>query len=420
MHLTDQEKKMLDGGHGEPLRLAMAILVDVGELFGAEDLVQVSQVHLDCSMYLVEAGLEFAERLAEAGGRMAVPTSLNVSAIDFERWKELRVPPQLHEKSRRLENAYLRMGAAPTWTCAPYQQGMIPRFGEQIAWAESNAIAFANSIIGARTNRHGDLMDLCASLTGKVPRFGLHLTENRKAEALIRLRGFNNEMFEDRALYPLLGFSMGEIAQDRIVAMEGIPQQVEIDSLKGFSAAAASSGAVGLFHILGVTPEAQTLEMCFHGKRPAEIMEITPKMIQAVEEKLWTAKGDRADLVALGCPHFSFAEFRALAELMIEKKVHPSVAFWVFTSRAIYGWVKDSGMLKGLKDSGVTVFTDGCPLQYPHESWSFHTMMTNSAKLVNYCYSQTGLDSAYGSLQDCVETAVEGRICRREPPWRKH
>jgi len=227
-------------------------------------------------------------------------------------------------------------------------------------------------------------------------------------------------MFEDGALYPLLGFSMGEVAQDRIVAIEGMPRDVGIDSLKGFSAAAASSGAVGLFHILGVTPEAQTLGMCFQGKRPAEMMELTPKMIQAVEEKLWTAKDERADLVALGCPHFSFAEFRALAELMTEKKVHPSVALWVFTSRMIYEWVKGSGMLKGLKDSGVMVFTDGCPLQVPHESWSFHTMMTNSAKLANYCYSQTGLDSAYGSLEDCAETAVEGRICRREPLWRKH
>ena len=180
MRLTDQEQEILKGKHGEAPRIALSVLVDLGEVFGAEEMMRVSQVHIDMTIYMVDAGVEFAEGLADLGGKVAVPTSLNPSAIDLERWKEYRAPAKLLDKSRRLERAYLRMGATPTWTCAPYQQGMIPRFGEQIAWGESNAIAFANSIIGARTNRYGDLMDICAAIIGRVPKFGLDSSQRNQ------------------------------------------------------------------------------------------------------------------------------------------------------------------------------------------------------------------------------------------------
>jgi len=420
MRLTHQEQEILKGKHGEAQRIALSVLVDLGEVFGAQEMMRVSQVHVDMTIYMVDAGVEFAEHLADLGGKVAVPTSLNPSAIDLERWKEYRAPAKLLEKSRRLERAYLRMGATPTWTCVPYQQGMIPRFGEQIAWGESNAIAFANSIIGARTNRYGDLMDLCAAIIGKVPKFGLHLTENRKAEVLIHLEGISREMFEDKAVYPLLGFLIGEMAGDRIAAIEGIPQDITMDSLKGLCAAAASSGAVGLVHIIGVTPEAQSLEMCLQGTRPREIFQIMPHMIQDAEERLSTAKRDVADVIIVGCPHFSFAEFRELAQLMEGREVNSSVTFWAITSRAVFEWIRNCGILKDLTDSGVMVFTDACPLQYPKETWHFNGAMTNSGKFANYCFSQTGLDVTFGSLEECVDTAVTGKLCRRESPWRKN
>jgi predicted aconitase len=419
MHLADEEKRIANGEKGEASRMALSILVELGELFGAEEMMEVSQVHIDSSVYMVDAGLEFAERLADLGGKVAVPSSLNISAIDLERWKEYRVPPELLDKCRRMERAYLQMGATPTWTCAPYQHGMIPRFGEQIAWGESNAIAFANSIIGARTNRYGDLVDICASLVGKVPKFGLHLTENRAAEILIHLKDAPEGLFRDKAFYPLMGFVVGEIAGDRIAALEGVPGHVKTDRLKAFSAAAASSGAVGLFHIVGLTPEAQTLEMCFQGKKPKEELAVTLQMIRDAETRLWTAKGMFADLMALGCPHFSFMEFEELARLMAGKRVHESITFWVFTNRTVYEWIKDCGLLRELSESGVMVFTDGCPLEYPKEPWHFTVMMTNSAKLANYCYSRTGLDVAFGSVEDCVDTAVHGKIRRSGSLWLK-
>ncbi|MBW2690153.1 MAG: aconitase X catalytic domain-containing protein [Deltaproteobacteria bacterium] len=411
MHLIEDEKSILDGSQGEAAQIAMKILVDLGEIFGADEMMSITQVHIDTTIYMVDAGVEFAERMAEMGGRFSVPTQLNPSAIDLKRWKELRVDSELLEKSRRIERAYLKMGAMPTWTCAPYQQGLIPKFGEQIAWGESNAIAFANSVIGARTNRYADLMDICAGIIGKVPRFGLHLSENRKAEILITLDGFTDEMFADRAIYPLLGFVFGEIAADRIAALEGVPSDVSIDSLKAFSAAAASSGAVGLFHIIGVTPEAQTLKMCSQ-EEPLERFEITPAMLRNAEERLSDNAIDGPDLIVLGCPHFSVEEFVLLDQLLKGRKIHDSITCWVTTSRAVYAMIEANGILKELQLSGIDVFTDGCPLQYPLGNWAFRSAMSDSGKFVNYCYSQTGLKVAYGSLDECVETAVAGKFCR--------
>jgi hypothetical protein len=419
MRLTDEEKRILDGKNGAAARIALAVLVELGELFGARGLMPVSQVHIDATLYMVDAGLEFAEKMADLGGKVAVPTSLNPSSIDLQRWKAYRVPPEALSKHKRMETAYLKMRATPTWTCAPYQNGIIPRFGEQIAWGESNAIAFANSIIGARTNRYADLMDICAAIIGKVPEFGLHLTENRRAKMLIRLKEITRQMFENEAIYPLLGYLFGEMAGDQVAAITGIPQNIKIDSLKGFCAAAASSGAVGLFHMVEITPEAQTLEMCFHGNKPENEFDITPDLIKKAEDRLWTMKSDAVDLVVAGCPHYSPAEFVRLAQLTAGKKVHRSAVFWVFTNRSVYAWIKDNGILSDLTAAGIMVFTDGCPLQYPKETWHFNGAMTDSAKFANYCFSQRSLDTAYGSLEDCVETAVAGKIIRTKSPWRK-
>jgi len=419
MRLTDEEKSILDGNQGGAARIALAVLVDLGELFGADELMEISQVHIDATLYMVDAGLEFAERIAGLGGEVAVPTSLNPSAIDLLRWKAYRVPAKILTKHKRLEEAYLKMRTIPTWTCAPYQNGIIPRFGEQIAWGESNAIAFANSIIGARTNRYADLMDICAAIIGKVPKFGLHLTANRKAKILIRLKDISAQMFENEAIYPLLGYLLGEMAGDQVATITGIPQNVKIDSLKGFCAAAASSGAIGLFHMVGITPEAQTLEMCLHGNKPEKVIDITPNLVKKAEDRLWTAKSDAVDLIVTGCPHYSPTEFIQLVRLIKGKRVHSSVIFWAFTNRTVYAWIKNNGILKDLSGAGVMVFTDGCPLQYPKEAWHFRAAMTDSAKFANYCFSQRGLDAAYGSLADCVETAVRGKICRRESLWRK-
>jgi predicted aconitase len=242
-------------------------------------------------------------------------------------------------------------------------------------------------------------------------------------EAIYPLLGYLlGEMAGDQVatiIYPLLGYLLGEMAGDQVATITGIPQNVKIDSLKGFCAAAASSGAIGLFHMVGITPEAQTLEMCLHGNKPEKVIDITPHLIKKAEDRLWTAKRDAVDLIVTGCPHYSPTEFIQLARLIKGKRVHSSVIFWAFTNRTVYAWIKTNGILEDLSAAGVMVFTDGCPLQYPEETWHFRAAMTDSAKFANYCFSQRGLDAAYGNLADCVETAVRGKICRRESLWRK-
>ncbi len=418
MILSDSEKKLLDGNAGEAFRIAMSVICDIGNLYGAKRLIPVSQVHIDTTLYIVEAGAEFAEQMAHLGAVFSVPTSLNPSSIDLVRWKEYRVPPDFLENNRRLERAYLKMGAAPTWTCTPYQHGIIPRFGEQIAWGESNAIAFVNSVIGARTNRYADLMDICAAIIGRVPEFGLHLTKNRKAELVFDITDLSTDLKGRPEFYPVLGYLIGELAEDRIAAVRGAPPDIPIDWLKHFYAAAASSGGVSLVHIVGVTPEAHTLDMCTNaGKEPPACF-ITPELLKKTEDKLHVTRSGNLDLVTVGCPHYSFNEFVTLARRFSGKKVHSATVFWAFTCRSVYALIDNCGLLKELSDAGVMVFTDGCPLQYPKSSWDFTNVMTDSAKFANYSYSQTGLHPAFGTVEDCVRSAVEGSIRRKEIEWK--
>ncbi len=417
MKLTDREKKMLDGKDGEAVRLAMSILVDLGDAVGAEEMVEVSHVHTDSGFYLGDAGLEFVEHLADLEGKVCVPTTMNNTSFDLERGVSYGVPRDLLAKTKRLERAHLRMGAIPTWTCAPYQDGIIPRFGSHVAWSESNAIAYVNSIIGARTNRTGDLIDICSAVTGRYPKFGLYLDENRKAEVLIRCQDLTGHILADPAFYPLLGYLAGHEAGNKMVAIEGLPRTVTLDSLKGLGAAAASSGSVALFHVIGVTPEAHKREMCLKAKDPQHALAVTPGMIKAMEEKLWTTAEERVDWVGFGCPHFSFSEFRELAELIQGKKISRHLRATVFTSRNIHAWVKQLGILETLNNAGVEVYTDGCLLLYPRNMSKTGTMMTNSAKAANYIYSQAGLKAAYGSIKDCVDSALEGKVIRRGSAW---
>lgn len=233
----------------------------------------------------------------------------------------------------------------------------------------------------------------------------------------MHLEGFSHEMFDDEALYPLLGFLMGEIAGDRVAAIDGLPPTIKTDCLKAFSAGMGTSGSSGLYHVVGVTPEAHTVEMCLHGTSPIEEAKVTPRMIRDLRQRILPTSGNVVDLVVLGCPHFSFSECRELARLMDGNRISSSVALWVFTSRAVHGWIENSGMLDDLRRSGVAVFTDGCPLMIPHESWGIQAIMTNSVKMAYYGCSQIGLHPAYGNLSDCVKAAIEGKMERRSFSW---
>src|SRR3954452_12389822 len=261
--LSERDRAMADGEGGPAQALAMSILVRMADVYGATELMDISQAHIDSTIYLGDATLEFAERLASMGARVAVPTSLNVSGVDECGWKDWAVSPEWAAKAARQMLAYERMGAVPTWTCAPYQTSMRPVFGQQIAWGESNAISFANSVIGARTERYPDLLDICCAITGRVPAIGLHLTEHRAGQLLLRLSGVPRALQQDDQFFAVLGHLVGTLAGDQIPVIDGIVVSPAEDQLKAFAAAAASSGRVALFHMVGVTPEAPTLEAAF-------------------------------------------------------------------------------------------------------------------------------------------------------------
>jgi len=416
-HLEPRDQALLAGESGPAAALAMRVIVRMAHVFGAESLLDISRAHIDSTIYIGEANLEFAERLADGGGRVVVPTTLNVGGLDEQGWREWSVPPDWVEKARRQMAAYTRMGCLPTWTCAPYQTEHAPRFGEQIAWGESNAIVFANSVIGARTERYPDLLDICAALTGRVPAYGLHLDRNRRGEVRMRLSDLPRRLQEDDTFWPVLGHLVGKVAGDRIPVIVGLEHRPTEDQLKALGAAAASSGNVGLFHLVGVTPEAPTEAEAFGDRPPQESVVVDLARLRAAWRDLTTADDDALDLVVLGSPHFSLAEFRRLAELLPGGR-KARVRFLVTTSRAVAHLARRAGLLDPLEAFGGRVAVDTCILASPMLPADVRRLMTNSGKYAYYAPGLLGAQVVFGSLEDCVRSAIEGRVVRDESRWR--
>jgi predicted aconitase len=423
--LSKTDEAMLDGRRGEATRMAMGILVRMAEVAGSTELMDVTQAHIDGCGFLSDAGLEFAETLDAKGGKVRIPTTLNMGPLDLQNWKRFGINEEFAAKAVRQAKAYTNMGCIPTWTCAPYQSYLTPRFGQQIAWGESNAICYANSVLGARTNRHGDYIDICAALTGRVPKCGLHLKENRRAQVLLRLVDIDPVVMRENAFYAVLGHLVGPLVQDEIPVIVGLPPDPTSDQLKAFCAAAASSGAVALFHAVGVTPEANTLEEALQGEEPQRIMDIALSDLQKSRSDLSTAEeGAKLDLVVLGCPHFSFDEFRELGEQVREmtekgKTLHPDVRFVVFSSQTSYALLERSDFLNALADFGVEITLDTCVFHTPMISPDTKVVMTDSGKCAYYAPGELGVEVAFGSMADCVASAAKGCVCREDPLWRE-
>lgn len=417
LKLNEADRAMLDGKRGPAARMAMSIIARMAEVYRAEQLMDISAAHIDSTIYMGDATLEFAERLAGLGAQVTVPTTLNVSGLDEYGWREWAVPPDWAAKAHRQMVAYQSMGCVPTWTCAPYQTELRPVFGQQIAWGESNAIVFANSVIGARTERYPDLLDICAAITGRVPAAGLHLTENRAGQLLLRLSDVPRPLQEDDSFYPVLGHLMGKVAEDRIPVLEGLAASPTEDQLKALGAAAASSGAVALFHIVGLTPEAPTREAAFQGRKPGQVLNITIEHLRAARRELTTATGEKLDMVVLGSPHFSLAEFRQLAPLLAGRQRHPEVQFLVTSSRAMAALADKAGFLEPLRRFGGKITVDTCILATPMLPPEIKVLMTNSAKYAYYSPGLLNTQVVFGQLADCVHSAIAGRVVRDESLW---
>ena len=393
----------------------MRIVVRMGEILGARELVEITSSHIDGCLYHGDGGVEFAERLVGLGGRVAVPSTLNVGALDLLNPARVRASNRRRRMALRQMKAYQALGCTPTWTCAPYQAGHRPTTGDHVAWGESNAVAFANSVLGARTNRYGDFMDICCALTGRAPRTGLHLDERRRATVVVDTGGIAAALKRRDVFYPVLGTWLGGTVGDRVAVVTGLPASVSEDQLKAMGAAAASSGAVGLFHVEGVTPEAPDLRTALDGGGPEEVIGPHPDALRAARDSLSTAAVDRIDAVAVGSPHFSLAEFTQLEALLPGEPF--AVPFYVCTGRSEYGRLEAAGRLPRFADAGVEIVVDTCVVVTPILPPKDGVLMTNSGKFAHYTPSNTGYGVVYGSLEDCVRSAMRGRVRRDESLW---
>ena len=413
VELTDHDRAMLDGGRGEATALAMRIVVDMAGVWQADRLIDVTSAHVDSCLYHGRAGLDFAARLLAGGASVAVPTTLNVSSLDLLHPDLVRLDAGTASSARHLMDAYVAMGCRPTWTCAPYQLEARPAFGEHVAWAESNAIVFANSVLGARTNRYGDFIDICAAVTGRVPEAGLHLAEHRRGRVVFRLADdIPGRLLHDEITPTCVGHIVGLESGTRVPVIVGLPPGTSEDRLKALGAGAASSGAVAMFHAVGITPEAPTLEDALGGDPPEREIVVTLERLRAARDELTTVEGGPIAAVSVGTPHLSVEEVEALADLA--RRHPPVVPLYANTGRDV---LARSDAVGALIDAGVIVVTDTCTYITPILHDIEGPVMTNSAKWAWYAPANLGFDVAFGSLEECVRSASLGRMWRDPDLW---
>lgn len=411
MDLSPDERRIADGADGAAKAMAMRLVAETGRLLGAPRLLPIASSHVDGCLYHGDSGTYFAERLASDGGKVAVPTTLNVGALDLLHPERVKGDAHHREMSLRMMRAYEALGCRPTWTCAPYQAGHRPAVGTDVAWGESNAVAFCNSVLGARTNRYGDFLDIACALVGRAPDYGLHRAENRRATVVVDTSGLSTALRDSDVFYPVLGTWLGAEIGAEIAAIDGLPPKQNEDRLKALGAAAASAGAVGLFHVVGSTPEAPTLAAATQGSATRTIR-LTSEMVRAARDRLSTARDGAIGCVALGSPHFSEAEFAALKRLAAGRRFR--VPLYVCTRRDLV----QREDLSGLEAAGAVIVADTCVVVTPILPAGGGTLMTNSGKFAHYGPANLGYDVVYGSLEDCVASAVEGRVVRDERVWR--
>lgn len=415
MLLSSEERDIAAGSQGEAQAMAMRIVAETGRLLGADRLIPVHSSHIDGALYHGDSGVLFAEKLVELGGKVAVPSTLNVGGLDLMHPKRVRLTGQRRDMALRLMKAYEALGCKATWTCSPYQAGHRPPTGVDVAWGESNAVAFCNSVLGARTNRYGDFLDIACALIGRAPRYGLHLPENRRAKLLVDTSGLSPALRNVDAFWPVIGAWVGRKAGNRIVAIDGLQDYANEDRMKALGAAAASYGAVGLFHVLGVTPEAKTKRDAFGDSGPEETVKITSDMVREARGWLSTASDDTIDAIAVGSPHLSFEEMMEIHSRLGDRKV--ALPFYAHTGRHVLKLLEADGKLSDIQNAGITIVADTCIVTTPILPDKIGTLLTNSGKFANYTPGNTGWAVVYGSMAECVETAVRGRIVRDEVLW---
>jgi hypothetical protein len=391
MFLTKEQEKMLAGEHGEVVEKQMRLLVRLGEIYKADKMIDIGSAQVAGVSYksIGDPGLEFLEDIAKKGAKVKILTFLNPAGMDMESWKELGFPPKFAEMQKKIMDAFERMGIVMSATCTPYLAGNLPRFREHIAWSESSAVSFSNSVIGARTNREGGPSALAAAICGFTPNYGFHLDENRKPHLLVKV----DAKLEFNADFGALGSYVGKIAGSKVPYFTGI-KNANTDNLKALGAAMAASGAVALYHAEGLTPEAHLMDT-----KGLETIEVGEKEIKEAYAKLNTGK--EPDLVVIGCPHASLREIISIAR-KVEGK-HLRKPLWVCTSRVMKDAATRMGLTAKIEKAGGKIVADTCMVVSPIEEMGFRTTGVDSGKAGNYLPGFCKQSVVFKNIDDLIK-----------------
>jgi len=391
MYLTNAEERTLSGENGEVLERMFRLLVRLGEIYGADRMIPASSAQVAGVSYksIGDPGIDFLEDYASKGATVKIVTFLNPAGMDIEDWQKLNIPPSFAEKQLRIMEAFRKMGIVVSATCTPYLAGNLPRFREHIAWSESSAIAFSNSVIGARTNREGGPSALAAALCGVTPNYGLHLDENRKPQFLVEV----DAKIEDSADFGALGYVVGKQVKNRIPYFKGI-KDADTDQLKALGAAMAASGAVALYHIEDLTPEAHLMET-----KGLEKLSVSNRDVNETYLKLSTGK--EPDIVILGCPHSSLKEIMMVSRKLEGKRL--TKPLWICTSRMVKEAANRMGFTRIIEAAGGKVVADTCMVVSPIEDMGYKTTAVNSGKAANYLPGFCKQNVIFGRLDSILE-----------------
>jgi predicted aconitase len=405
----DIQKRMLAGEYGEPVRQGMEIITQLADFWEAPDIIPIQSVHMPgaAAKTARRAGRKYICWAADNGGRFLTSTTLNTGSADLT-GVDLGIYPETMQQQLEITGSYKRMGAIECHTCTPYLVGNLPRFGEHVAWGESSAVVFANSILGARTNREGGPSALGSALTGFTAGYGLHLKENRVATVHASVEC----PLSDVSDFGAAGYFLARQFPDALPVFTGLPERSPMFGLKSLGAALASSGSIAMFHAVGLTPEAPTLEIAT-GNKKLETVRIGKKELEETRQFLnRTNNSSDVDCVFLGCPHLDFEELLLLTKLLSGRKVHPGVSLWLYAANSFWSSCERSGLTRVLKDSGALLVSDTCPsisiFSEIMKSKGFQSAATNSAKQAHYL-PVWGIKVHFGSTAACIEAALTGK-----------
>lgn len=412
--LDTKDQEILDGKMGEAARLSMQIIVLFAQMQGAKSLISVTQAHIDACVYVGKTTLSVPKRLLEMGAKVVVPTTLNSLSVDMRRFKELGTDTETSKAAAEVGEVYLQIGAKVSFTCAPYLLQTAPSAGENIGWAESNAVVFANSVLGARTQKYPDYLDVFIALTGRAPNAGCHTDEGRKPTVCIDV--YKPKTWDD-SFFPLVGYCVGERVDAEIPFVTGLEDtNPQIPDLKAFGAGFATTSAAPMFHIRNVTCEALKMGKLQKG---LDTIEVTMRDLRDCWRRLNTNTDPSVSLVSLGNPHFAFEEMEALSDLVKGRSKHPKTSVVVTTSREVYERAARAGYIDIIEAFGASFITDTCWCMIDEPVIPIHgkNLMTNSSKYAHYGPGTTKRGVHFGSLRSCVDSAEAGMCASELPEW---